>query len=53
MAMGAGLRPRAKAWDLPPDPTVHAPQLYPDGVADKAAIQRVQVPPCQLPDSGT
>ncbi len=21
--------------------------------ADKAAIQRVQVPPCQLPDSGT
>jgi hypothetical protein len=30
MARGAGLRPRAKAWDLPPDPTVHAPQLYPD-----------------------
>jgi hypothetical protein len=30
MATGAGLRPRAKAWDLPPDPTVHAPQLYPD-----------------------
>jgi hypothetical protein len=30
MAKGAGLRPRAKAWDLPPDPNVHAPQLYPD-----------------------
>jgi len=23
------------------------------GAADKAAIQRVEVPPCQLPDSGT
>jgi hypothetical protein len=23
------------------------------GAADKAAIQRVRVPPCQLPDSGT
>src|SRR5712671_6277961 len=32
---------------------VHAPQIYPDGAADKAAILRVQVPPCQLPASGT
>jgi len=24
-----------------------------NGAADKAAIQRVRVPPCQLPDSGT
>jgi hypothetical protein len=30
MARGAGLRPRAKALDSPPDPNVHAPQLYPD-----------------------
>ena len=53
MATGAGLRPSTKGLDMPPDPTVHAPQIYPDGVADKAAIQRVQVPPCQLPASGT
>ena len=29
--MGAGLRPPAKAGDLPPDPTVRAPALYPTG----------------------
>jgi hypothetical protein len=29
--MGAGLRPPAKAGDLPPDPTVGAPALYPTG----------------------
>ena len=28
-----------------------APYFYPTGAADKAAIQRVKVPPCQLPDS--
>ncbi len=53
VAMGAGLRPTAKAVDSPPDPNVRAPEIYPDGAADKAAIQRVRVPPCQLPDSGT
>ena len=26
--MGAGLRPRAKALEPPPDPTVRAPPLY-------------------------
>ena len=30
VAMGAGLRPIAKAMDLPPDPTVRAPEIYPD-----------------------
>jgi hypothetical protein len=29
VTMGAGLRPPAKAGDLPPDPTVGAPALYP------------------------
>ena len=28
--MGAGLRPRTKAVDEPPNPNVHAPQIYPD-----------------------
>ena len=32
---------------------VYAPQFYPDGAADKAAIQQVQVLPCQLLDSDT
>ena len=27
--------------------------LMDSGAADKAAIRRVRVPPCQLPDSGT
>src|SRR5512142_132700 len=31
VAMGAGLRPRAKAMDEPPDPTVRAPVLDPTG----------------------
>ena len=30
---GAGLRPAAKAVDMPPDPTVGAPALYPAGPA--------------------
>ena len=30
VAMGVGLRPTAKAVDLPPNPNVHAPQIYPD-----------------------
>jgi hypothetical protein len=44
MAMGAGLRPLAKAWDSPPDPKVHAPVLYPTGggwgvyVGERSAI---------------
>ena len=29
---GAGLRPAAKAVDMPPDPTVGAPALYPANV---------------------
>ena len=29
VTMGAGLRPRAKALDEPPDPTVRAPVLDP------------------------
>ena len=32
---------------------VRLPKEYALGAADKAAIQRVEVPPCQLPDSGT
>ena len=32
--------------------TVHN-GTWESGAADKAAIQRVRVPPCQLPDSGT
>ena len=32
--------------------TVHI-GTWESGAADKAAIQRVRVPPCQLPDSGT
>src|SRR3954454_20415864 len=31
VTMGAGLRPRAKAMDEPPDPTVRAPVLDPTG----------------------
>ena len=30
VATGAGLRATAKAVDSPPDPTVRAPELYPD-----------------------
>ena len=30
VAMGAGLRPRPKVLDKPPDPTVHASEIYPD-----------------------
>jgi hypothetical protein len=30
VTMGAGLRPTAKAGDMPPDPTVGAPALYPN-----------------------
>ncbi len=32
--------------------TVHN-GTWESGAADKAAIQRVRLPPCQLPDSGT
>ncbi len=32
--------------------TVHS-GTWDSGAADKATIQRVRVPPCQLPDSGT
>ena len=30
VAMGAGLRPRPKGLDKPPDPTAHASELYHD-----------------------
>jgi hypothetical protein len=30
VATGAGLRPRPKGLDTPPDPTAHASELYPD-----------------------
>jgi hypothetical protein len=30
VAMGAGLRARVKALELPPDPKVRAPDFYPD-----------------------
>ncbi len=30
VTMGAGLRPNAKVMDKPPDPTVRAPNFYPD-----------------------
>jgi hypothetical protein len=40
VATGAGLRPTAKAVDPPPDPTVHAPALYPTvGVRRRAPDQ--------------
>jgi len=32
---------------------VRAPHFYPDVAAEKAVVQRVKIPPCQLPDSGT
>jgi|PlaIllAssembly_1097288.scaffolds.fasta_scaffold354751_1 hypothetical protein len=31
-----------------PDLRLRAPYFYPDGAADKAAIQLVKVQPCQL-----
>ena len=34
---GAGLRPTAKAVDMPPDPTVGAPALYPAGPTGRHA----------------
>ena len=36
VARGAGLRPKAKALDSPPDPKVRAPQLYPDARSDRS-----------------
>ena len=33
--MGAGLRPKAKGLDKPPDPTVRAPVLDPTGVGER------------------
>ena len=35
VAMGAGLRPIAKAMDWPPDPKVRAPEIYPDPNRDR------------------
>jgi hypothetical protein len=32
---------------------MRAPRFYPTVAADKAAILRVRVPPCQLPEAGT
>ena len=39
MAMGVGLRPNAKALELPPNPTVRAPVFYP--TANKAGLKAV------------
>ena len=38
MAMGAGLRPKAKGLDKPPDPTVRAPALYPAGLSSRRRL---------------
>ncbi len=46
VTMGVGLRARTKVLESPPDPNVRAPELYPDGAADKAAIQPVKVRSC-------
>jgi hypothetical protein len=32
---------------------LRAPYFYPTVAADKAIVQWVKVPPCQLPESGT
>ena len=40
VAMGAGLRPTAKAVDLPPDPKVRAPDFYPDSHPEDEERQR-------------
>ena len=60
-----GLRKRGLWWKCEPTSrieragmeTLHlkscAPYFYPDGAADKAAIQLVGVQPCQLPMSDT
>jgi hypothetical protein len=37
---GAGLRPTAKAVDMPPDPTVGAPALYPAGPAVRQRLRQ-------------
>ena len=37
---GAGLRPAAKAVDMPPDPTVGAPALYPAGPAVRQCLRQ-------------
>lgn len=46
VAMGAGLRPRTKVLDQPPDPNAHASEIYPDGAADNSVIQPVRVRSC-------
>ena len=39
MAMGAGLRPTAKAVEEPPNPNARAPRIYPDSCENKAVAQ--------------
>ena len=41
VAMGAGLRPMSKGMDKPPDPTVRAPEIYPNNptVRDERGAQ--------------
>ena len=41
---GAGLRPTAKAVDMPPDPTVGAPALYPAARGPRWLLERVCLP---------
>ena len=38
MTMGVGLRARTKVLELPPDPNVRAPELYPDTCSLGAAV---------------
>ncbi len=48
MAMGAGLRPEAKAQDEPPDPTVRAPVLDP---TDEGGVETEPQATAPHPDS--
>ena len=43
VARGAGLRPPAKAVELPPDPTVRAPALDPTGEGPSEKCPRGQL----------
>ena len=47
---GAGLRPRAKALDRPPDPTIGAPVLDPTGAGErlKGPTYRYRLPETAL-----
>ena len=47
MTTGAGLRARTKVLEMPPDPNVRAPELYPDFRSETrpgSSIERRRVP---------